>query len=102
MPFAEYAYDTLVTLKPTDSYGSKERYLFWIIDQTPDRIPKFDDKGVREEVTEAWKMVQARKDALAAAKKLAAEARKARQIAEEGSSPTGRTSALSSPNRSRG
>ncbi len=78
VPFATYAYQTLATLKPTHSTDERGRqYLFWIVDETPDRVPAFGDKGVREEATEVWKMVQARKDALTAAKRLAQEAQAA-------------------------
>ena len=74
VPFTAYAYQA-ATLKPTRSTDEKGRhYLFWIVDETLEKVPKFSDPGVKEEATAAWKMVQARKDALAAAKKLAKEA----------------------------
>ena len=78
-PFTDYAYHTLVAYRPTQSSETKTKnyYLFWIIDETKDRIPNLDERGVRAEVVEAWKMVHARKDTLAAAEKLADEARKA-------------------------
>ena len=75
--FREYAYQTLVTLKPTRSADRTSRYLFWIADETEARIPKLDDPGVRAEVIKEWKMVQAREIARKAAEKLAAEARRA-------------------------
>ena len=37
-PFREYAYQTLVTLKPTRSVDRTSRYLFWIADETEGRI----------------------------------------------------------------
>ena len=76
-PFREYAYQTLVTLKPTRSADRTSRYLFWLADETEARIPKLDDPGVRAAVIEEWKMVQAREIARKAAEKLAAEARRA-------------------------
>ena len=83
IPFATFAYQTLATLKPARSTDAKGRqYLFWIVNETPERIPAFGDRGVREEATEAWKMVQARKGALAVAKKLAEEACASGKIAE--------------------
>ncbi len=77
-PFTDYAYHTLVAYRPTQSSETKSKnyYLFWIVDETKDRIPNLDERGVRAEVVEAWKMVHARKDTLAAAEKLADEARR--------------------------
>ena len=74
-PFQQYAYKTLVTLKPTRSFDATNCYLFWVVNETNERIPKLDEPGVRQEVVKAWKMVHARKIALEAADKLAAQAR---------------------------
>ena len=76
VPFTDYAYHTLVTYRPTESSEPKTKnyYLFWMVDETKDRIPSLDERGVRAEVVEAWKMVHARKDTEAAAEKLADEA----------------------------
>jgi hypothetical protein len=77
--FAAYAYRTLATLLPARSFDSegKHMYLFWIVDKSEDRIPKFKDQGVRQEVMAAWKTVHARKPAEKQAEFLAGEARKA-------------------------
>jgi hypothetical protein len=79
--FTDYAYRTLMTYRPAQSSEPKTKnyYLFWIVDETKDRIPKLDEPGVRAEVIEAWKMVHARKNTLAAAETLADEARAAGQ-----------------------
>ena len=77
VPFTTYAYQ-MATLKPTRSTDEKGRhYLFWIVDETLEKVPAFGDPGVKEEATAAWKMIQARTDAMDAAKKLAEEARAA-------------------------
>jgi hypothetical protein len=66
------------------SVGLKgDLYLFWKTDETKERIPKFDDKGVREQVLRAWKMIPARKLALQEAESLAAEARKNKKFLKQ-------------------
>jgi len=51
------------------------RYLFWKVDDEAAVVPKFEE--VRDKVLEAWKMVEARKLALAEAERLAEKARNA-------------------------
>ena len=53
------------------------QYLFWVVAEKPERVPKFDDKGVREEVLQAWKMIEARKLAKKEAESLIEKAKKA-------------------------
>jgi hypothetical protein len=73
-----YAYQSGAKFKPEMSADLKgDVFLFWKTDETKDRVPKFDDKGVRERVLHEWKMIRARKLALAAAQTLASEASKA-------------------------
>ncbi len=52
-------------------------YLFWKSEDEKASVPKFDDKGVYEEVLHSWKMVQARSLAKKATTSLADEANKA-------------------------
>lgn len=52
-------------------------YLFWEVHDTPERVPEFDEPGVRQQVLDAWKLVPARDLATQEAERLAAEARKA-------------------------
>ena len=59
------------------------RYLFWKTQETKERVPTFDDEGVREQVGRMWKMVEARGPAKAAAEKLGAEARAAKKALKE-------------------
>ena len=58
-------------------------YLFWKTEETKERVPSFDDPGVREQVLAVWKMVKARDLATEEAKKLAEEARKAGKSLKE-------------------
>jgi len=64
------------TLKRSWATGPKnEMFLFWKEQESKDRVLKFTDPGVRDQVLRAWKLVQARGPALKAAKALAEEAR---------------------------
>lgn len=71
---AQYAYDTMAVNQPMRAEGSDLSYVFW---KTEDKLayePKFAD--VREQVLTAWKMIEARKLAQAAAEEKADAARK--------------------------
>lgn len=78
-PFPEYAFDDGWPLfLPAQSFDLEgNHYLFWKVDETEERIPEFDDPGVREQVLHAWKMVQAREPARKRAEQLAQQAREA-------------------------
>ena len=60
--FGQYAFQTNwpvnLTAKSMDLSG--HQYLFWKTEDAPERIPKFDEEGVRDEVLHAWKMIEAR------------------------------------------
>jgi hypothetical protein len=72
------AFQTRIQYSPEMSWDmAGNQYLFWKIDEVPDRVPKFSDEGVADEVLHTWKMVQARKIALDVAEKLKSEAAKA-------------------------
>ncbi|HEX4145804.1 MAG TPA: hypothetical protein VHY91_20025 [Pirellulales bacterium] len=66
--FADRRFKPAIT---EDSSG--DRYLSWKVKETPTGVPDFD--AVRKEVVRALKLVEARKLAVAAAQKLAKEAR---------------------------
>jgi len=84
LPFVYYAYEALPKYRPaTSSDIQGNHYLFWKVEETKDRIPKFEEEGVRQEVLRAWKMVQARKDATNEAQRLAEKARKADRSLKE-------------------
>ena len=79
-PVARYAFLTLARFHPAESMDLLgDAYLFWKTEETKDRVPEFNDKGVRERVLRAWKMIRARSLALKDADALAAEARKAQK-----------------------
>lgn len=72
-----WAYQSPATLRPTKSIGANAHYLFWKSEDAKEDEPKFEDKGVREEVLRMWNMVKARDIAKKAAEALAADATKA-------------------------
>ena len=68
----------LLEFQPTvASDVNGNQYLFWKYQQTEERVPSYDDPGVRGRVLTAWKLVQARQLAMAEAEELAEEARRA-------------------------
>lgn len=54
-------------------------YLFWRVEGTEEKTPELTDKGVREQVVQAWKQVQARALAVKEAERLVKEAKKSGQ-----------------------
>lgn len=76
-PVWMYAFTTMSKFKPEMSGDLKgDLFLFWKTDEAKDRVPKFEDEGVRDRVLLAWKMIQARKFAMEKANELAADAAK--------------------------
>jgi len=80
IPLLEYAFDESFPLYQRatsfDSLGN--HYLFWKVADEPERVPDFDDEGIRPRVMHAWKMLEARRLAIAEAERLAAAARGAK------------------------
>jgi len=74
MPVCVYVYQTLRKFSPVGSCDSDAAFFFWKTDEAKEDSPKLDEKGVREEVLNSWKMIQARKLAMNAAKSLAGKA----------------------------
>ena len=58
------------------SLSGRREYVFWKIDDQPDKVPNWADAGVKDEVLRKWKLVQARQLALDAADALKAAADK--------------------------
>mgnify|MGYP005836634063 FL=1 len=78
-PFVEYAFQTLADFKPAvfqDVHGNS--YLAWKVEDAKERIPDFEDDGVRERVETTWKLIQARALAEKHAAGLAEQARTAK------------------------
>ncbi len=85
LPFAYYAFekswDTFLAEQSFDLEGN--RYLFWKIEDEEEATPKFEDQGVRKQVLEAYRMVEARALTLEAAESLAEKVRNSDQTLKE-------------------
>jgi len=81
IPLLEYAFDTSFPLhqKATSFDSLGNHYLVWKVEDQPERVPEFDDQGIRPQVLHAWKIIRARRLATAEAERLAAAAREANQ-----------------------
>jgi hypothetical protein len=79
-PVWHYAFQTLPEFRPEISGDFKGNlYLLWKTSETKDRVPKFEDQGVRQQVLQAWKLIKARSLATKEAETLAAEAQKSKK-----------------------
>ena len=82
-PFVRVIFEGLSERQPGVSRDLEQNYyLFWKTASSDDHVPSFDDEGVRDKALAAWKMVEARKLALAEAERLAGEARKGKGFLE--------------------
>ena len=71
-----YAFQSMAKLRPEKAMDlGGNLYLFWKTEDAKEKVPKFEDEGVREEVLLAWKMIRARELARKEAEALATEAR---------------------------
>ena len=84
IPFVRYAYDRLPEeYRPETSQDiDGNHYLFWSIEDSEERVPEFEEEGVRDRVLRAWKRDRARGLAKQEAERLVAEL--AKQEAETG------------------
>ena len=79
-PFLSYVFETLPEHRPAISRDRENNYyLFWKSKDIRERVPEFEDEGIRKQVVHWWKMVRARSLAEQSAEQLAAEARKAKK-----------------------
>jgi hypothetical protein len=77
-PVWYYAWQSLAKFRPENSQDLQGKlYLFWKTEDVKEYVPKFDEPGMREEVLMEWKIIRARKFAMAQAESLAKEADKA-------------------------
>ena len=82
-PFVQYAFERLPVRQPAISQDEESYFLFWKTEETEQRVPSWQDANVREQVLEAWKLVEARELARARAEALAAQARDSKQTLSE-------------------
>ena len=80
VPFVQFAYESFPSFRPAitrDYVGNY--YLFWKIDDSPEKVQEFHEPGVREQVLKAWREEQARELAKKAAERWAAAVRAKKQ-----------------------
>lgn len=71
--------DSTYTPEEAHDTGTQNRYAYWVIERLAAHVPTFDEKGVREQVLNAWKTTKAQPKAEERAKaivKLAADSKK--------------------------
>ncbi len=82
--FLGYVYSTSNLNRPRVARDmGRNIYMFWITDSSKEKVPKFEDEGVRATVLAAWKMDKAREIALEEAEKLAQETRQSKKTLGE-------------------
>jgi hypothetical protein len=82
--FVNVVYQKLPDFLPKISSDlAMNEYLFWKTKETPEKVPEWTDKGVREQVLAAWKLEQARSIAEKEAERLAKIARQSKQPLEK-------------------
>jgi len=62
-----------------EDFVTNNRFAYWAIADIAEHVPTFDEPGIREQVLEAWKTIEARPIAATRAKELADAAREALQ-----------------------
>jgi hypothetical protein len=79
--------DGTYTPEIAEDPGTKNRFAYWVIERREAHVPKFDEEGVRQQVTRAWKLKQAlpkaEERANAIAKRVSAEMKLVDAIAGE-------------------
>ena len=83
-PFVQRAFGSLAlyrAMTALDPDGNE--YVFWKVEDYPERVPDWEDDGVRDRVVRAWKLIQARAVALGEAERLAARARETQKPLKE-------------------
>ena len=51
--------DSIFAPEVAEDPGTKNRFSYWVIERKDAHVPKFEDEGIREQVTKAWKLAQA-------------------------------------------
>lgn len=82
-PFIRHAFEEIPPLQPAISQAEQDYFLFWKVDQREEIVPDWEDDNVKEQVLEAWKLVEARKLARDRAEQLAETARKSGKALKE-------------------
>ena len=68
------ASDSVFTPEVAEDVGTKNRFAYWVIERKEAHVPKFEDEGIRQQVTKAWKLAKAAPEAEKRAKAIAKSA----------------------------
>ena len=63
--------DNTFTPEVAEDPGTKNRFAYWVVERKEPHVPKFEEDGIRMQVTKAWKLAQAAPKAEERAKALA-------------------------------
>lgn len=74
--------DSTHTPEVAEDPGTKNRFAYWVVERKEAHVPKFEDDGIKEQVTKAWRLAQAAPKAEARAKAIAklAEGKKLTEV----------------------
>ncbi len=82
-PFVRHAFEVLPPFQPAISQAEQDYFLFWKTKQQEERVPDWQEANVKEQVLEAWRLVQARELARAHAETLAERVRESGRTLEK-------------------
>lgn len=63
--------DSVFAPEVAEDPGTKNRFAYWVVERKEAHVPKFEDEGIRDQVTKAWKLAKAAPKAEERAKALA-------------------------------
>ncbi len=75
--------DNTFTPEVAEDPGTKNRFAYWVVERKEAHVPKWEEDGIRQQVTKAWKLAQAAPKAEERAKtltKLAADGQKLTEV----------------------
>ncbi|MBC7815466.1 MAG: hypothetical protein IAG10_01045 [Planctomycetaceae bacterium] len=74
--------DATFTPEVAEDPGTKNRFAYWVVERKEAHVPKFDEDGIRQQVTKAWKLAEAAPKAEERAKALAKLATDGQKLTE--------------------
>ncbi len=63
--------DSTHTPEIAEDPGTKNRFAYWVVERKEAHVPKFEDEGIKEQVTKAWRLAKAAPKAEERAKAIA-------------------------------
>ena len=74
--------DSTFTPEVSEDPGTKNRFAYWVVERKEAHVPTWDEEGIRQQVTKAWKLAQAAPKAEERAKALAKLAAPGQKLTE--------------------